>query len=466
MVADPEYEDVELFERIFEQPKIPDLVALDSDTFEKFVGYVFAAAGYAVKIVAKQHYPAGPGVDINLCAPGTDKPIFRVEVKRYAPGNPVQFKEIKEFYGALGLGQGKLPGYFITTSDFSEPAKSAAQEYNGKVRLLNGHQLIRYITYLRGSRVHDVQGLRHTAAPTPPDWLWNENGPYQPYHNAPSRTLVMAVANHKGGVAKTTTALNLGAALAQQGHDVLLIDLDSQANLSSVLPLPDPSPKPRKNAPLPPRTRFVSEWFSGQVSTLQDIVQPTRFSHLWLVPATRELHRLDRGGAAEPEFELSFVRAVHNLSLVGASPSAVSDYRYIILDTPPAQSMYSRLALAASHIVLLPINVEVFAGFGVGGITETTATMRALVGGDVRIVGAVRTRYKPTATVKKEEPALRQQLEQRGIRLFETVIPIDDKIEQAHVITLNGGAKGLFGFPTSTAAEAYKKLLAELLQEV
>jgi hypothetical protein len=92
--------------------------------------------------------------------------------------------------------------------------------------------------------------------------------------------------------------------------------------------------------------------------------------------------------------------------------------------------------------------------------------MRALVGGDVRIVGAVRTRYKATPTVKKEEPRLRQELALRGIRLFETTIPIDDKIEQAHVITLNGGVKGLFGFPTSTAAEAYKKLLVELLQEV
>lgn len=464
MAAAPTHEDVDQFERIFGEPNIPDLVAMSPDAFERFVAYVFFAAGFAVEVVANQKYPNGPGVDINLSAQGSDKPIFRVEVKRYAPDNLVQLKEIKEFYGALALGQGKLPGYFITTSDFTDAARSAAADYGGKVRLINGQKLIRYITYLRGSRIHDAKGFRHTASMTPPDWLWPESGLY---HRDPQHTRVIAIANHKGGVAKTTTALNLGAALAQQGHRVLLIDLDGQANLSSALPLPDLSPKPAKNAPVPSRTRFISEWFSGQTTALQDLIQPTRLSpNLWLVPASRELHRMDRGGAADPGYELSFVQAVHDPTLKppmsAETQSASTAFRYIILDTPPAQSMFTRLALAASHSVLMPINVEVFAGLGINGIVETASTMRALVSEDVRLLGCVRTRYRSNAQVKKEEPSLKTELAARAIPLLETVIPLDDKIEQAHMSTVNGGIKALFSFNTSAAGAAYLRLLEEI----
>ena len=176
---------------------------------------------------------------------------------------------------------------------------------------------------------------------------------------------------------------------------------------------------------------------------------------------------MDRGGATDPGYELSFVRAVHDPTLkppvAAAAQPAPTAFRYIILDTPPAQSMYTRLALAASHAVLLPISVEVFAGLGITGIMETANTMRALVGGDVRLLGCVRTRYRLNAQVKKEEPSLKTELAVRGIPLLETVIPLDDKIEQAHMSTVNGGIKALFSFNTSAAGAAYLHLRDEIL---
>ncbi len=451
------------YEKLFLQPTIEEMLKLDPDQFEEFIAHVFTSAGFTVEIVAHLHYPAGPGVDLNLYIPGRKKPFARVEVKRWAPGHLLQLPDVKQFYGTLGLNEDKIPGYMITTGDFGENAYKAASDYGGMVRLINGQKLLRYITYIRGTRIHDAEGHLRTATSIAPDWLWMESAPY---HLDQTRTCVLAVANHKGGVAKTTTALNLGAALAQRGHRVLLIDLDGQANLSAALPLPDPSRKPAKSAPMPERTHFVYEFFNGQAPSLHGLVQPTRIANLWLIPSNRELHRMDRGGAAEPGFELSFVRAVHDAALGVPGIEADAPFEYIILDTPPAQSMYTRLALAASHFVVLPINVEVFGGLGIGGVLETAATMRALVGGGVRILGCVRTRYRNSAQVRKEEPKLNDGLRVRGISLFDTAIPIDDKIEQAHVSTVNGGLRTIFGFNNSAAGKGYERLLDEVLKEV
>lgn len=153
-------------------------------------------------------------------------------------------------------------------------------------------------------------------------------------------TTVLAIANNKGGVAKTTSALNLGVALSKLGKRVLLVDLDGQASLSLALPLPDPRRRPPRHSPPPPRTRHITEYFAGN-ATLRDLVQPTRFPLLWLLPAHAELYARDTGGAAHPEDELAFVRAIHDPAL--SAPALLNDtaaggFDWIILDTPPARS--------------------------------------------------------------------------------------------------------------------------------
>src|SRR5260370_34458309 len=113
-----------------------------------------------------------------------------------------------------------------------------------------GRQSRLYITYIRVSLFVRPDGTHRTATLTPPDWICTELTPRQ---CDPRRTTVLTVANGRGGIGKTTSALNLAGALTQHGLRVLRVDLDGQASLSSALPLPDPHPRPPRNVPVTER---------------------------------------------------------------------------------------------------------------------------------------------------------------------------------------------------------------------
>ncbi len=458
------------FEDLFKKPTIEAMHAMDPYEFEQFIVYVFTCAGYRAEYVGDQHFPKGPGVDINLYTTQTGKiPTARVEVRRYALDNPLTLDDVRDFGGVL-LFAGGIPGYLVTTGVFHPNARLAEEAANGKVCLIDGTQLLRYITYIKGSRVPDTEGRRRTASPTPPDWLAN---PSTPRHCDPRQTTVLTIANSKGGVAKTTSALNLGLALSQRGMRVLLVDLDGQASLTAGLPLPDPDAqmgkKLKRNAPLPPipeRQHYVSEFFAGAMSNFKGIVQPTRFENVWLLPANEDLHRMDSGGTARTEAELAFLRALHdpNLCVPDFLPHPGA-FNWIIIDTPPAQSFYTRAALAAAHYVLIPVNVEAFAIRGIARVLDNATTMRALTGEGTKVLGCVITRWKSSAIANKEEAKLQDDVNSAGGRFFAVRIPFEDKIEQAHVATIGGGVKSLFGFSGSAAADRYRDLLSDLVRE-
>ncbi len=472
------------FEQLFLSPTIEKMVALTPEQFELFTAYVFFCAGYVTEHIGRERYPAGPGFDLNLyLEDNRERPAARVEARRYKD-RLLDFDDVMAFLGKLHRA-GDLPGYLVTTSGFGEAAKRAAAEENvqSKVRLIDGPNLVRYITYIRGSRAPDAVGQRRTPYAVAPDWLYSDVTT-QPT----TKTTRLALVNNKGGVAKTTTTLNLGLALAQRGKRVLLADIDGQRTLSKALPPPSPLvPAPGRNRraasmePPAPHSRFISEFFSRQTQSLSSIAQPTRFDRVWLLPGHKDLHHMDTGGGARPDAELAFVRAARDPELqVPPGPEkptrrghVVDDQvpagpvDWIIFDTPPAQSFYTRAALAAADFVLVPINVEAFASSPVNDAVETAETMRALVGGSgVTILGAVITRWRANSTSKNELGKLQVALPLWGVPLLETMIPYDDKIEQAHVSTIEGGVKGLFAFNASMAAAQYHKLLDEIVEKV
>src|SRR5260221_4937790 len=264
--------------RLFAAPSKQGMLELDWAEFEDFVQHVFECAGYAVEKVSSR---PKHNVDLGLHAGHIEgKVVARVEVRRYQTARLPRAR-IWQFHGAL-LGQGNAPGYIVTTSEFTRPAYDAAEATHGKVKLINGERLIRYIRYVSGSRLISTNGATaslHQPVIAPDYLLDAEAIP----RRSPAQTTILAVANNKGGVAKTTTALNVSLVLSlKHKQRVLLVDMDGQHSLTRLLPLPLPLPaRPRGRRPAtaveppPVDAAFLADYFTGD-RALPELVRATR----------------------------------------------------------------------------------------------------------------------------------------------------------------------------------------------
>jgi chromosome partitioning protein len=330
-------------------------------------------------------------------------------------------------------------------------AVAAAAALKGRLRLVDGAHLLRYIAYIRGSRVKEPGPKRPaTPAATPPDCLFDADNTKR---RLPVETKVLTVGNNRGGVGKTTTAINLALGLADRNWRVLLVDMDPQSSLTRGLPAPEGTNF---------TTSLLDYFLSG--AELSALVRPTRFKHVHLLPAHPDMRMTDVGGGAHPSAELGFVSALHHPSLV--LPEG-EKFDWMILDTPPAQSFYTRAALAASHYVVVPAAVDVWASLGINGVIETTKAMRGLMGSGVEMAGSLITRWRPVQN-RGEWQTLEDALNARHLFPFRTRIRFDDKVEQAHNETTRGKSSGIFhlGRKDGPGAEDYKQVVEELLNYV
>lgn len=442
--------------------------SLSPTEFERFLGYVFFCAGFEVEHVASVHIPYGPGVDLNLYEnTAAVKPFARVEARRYAPNGPsIGVNDVFKFAGVL-ISAGQEPGYMITTAHFAPNVQHIIKRPGLKdVHLIDGDELLRYLMYLYGSRVSDGQGFHRTLTPILPDWLFNDLA-----HEQRTRSHILAVANNKGGVGKTTSALNVGFALAAQGQRVLLVDMDGQANLTSVLPPRLPvGTKLAPGAPQPSHQRVITEHFAPSASPLQPLIQQTRFDRIWILAANEELARIDPGGSANPDAELAFARALRHPNLgipTGAADAqnSLDAFDWIVIDTPPALSHFARLALAAADYVLVPLKADSFSVAGINRALRASSTMHALTGVP-QGRGLLLTQWRSVKSMRDIEAKLNFQAPISGYPMLDIVIPYDDHIEQAHISLINGGVKTLFGWRATVAATAYKKVADEIARKV
>ena len=175
------------FEAIFRYPTLDKMFALSWRDFERFIAHVFTCAGYRVEDVARDFFPDGPGVDLNLYASqsaSSAKPVARVEIKRWR--QQLQLDHVRQFIGTLRIA-GDIPGYLVSTGGFADRAQIAAEMARGHVRLIDGDRLLRYIAYVGGSRLTGMFAGRAMAPAQPLSPTWLEQGRSR-------RTLMTAVA--------------------------------------------------------------------------------------------------------------------------------------------------------------------------------------------------------------------------------------------------------------------------------
>jgi chromosome partitioning protein len=244
---------------------------------------------------------------------------------------------------------------------------------------------------------------------------------------------IIAVLNQKGGVGKTTTAINVSASLAKQGLNVLLIDFDPQGNTTSGLGL----------------DKGVVETTSYEVlfepSLLLQAVQETKIAHLWLLPANANL------AAAEVEL----VGTVHRETKLRAALQHAS-YDYIFIDCPPSLGLLTINALAAAHEVLIPVQAEYYALEGLGQLLDLIQRVRAGLNPQLELLGVVLTMYdKRTALSDQVLAELKNHLHDK---LFTTLIPRNVRLAEAPSF-----GKTIFEHDKwSRGARAYKNLAKEV----
>jgi chromosome partitioning protein len=254
--------------------------------------------------------------------------------------------------------------------------------------------------------------------------------------------MIITVLNQKGGVGKTTSALNIGAFLAKKGKKTILIDLDPQSNLTSGLGLS--ISQEGKNTP-PSIYDILLE-----NKTMNEVFVSTDIENLYLVPSNISL--------AGAEIEL-----VNKLSREQKLKSAISkfseNYDYIIIDNPPSLGILTINSLVASKYVIVPLQCEYYALEGVSQLLKTIDLVRDSINPDLELMGVLLTMFD--SRVKISESVASEIKSFFKDKTFDTIIPRNVKLSEAPSF-----GKAIFDYdPTSSGSHAYDLFTDELLKK-
>jgi chromosome partitioning protein len=250
--------------------------------------------------------------------------------------------------------------------------------------------------------------------------------------------IVIAIANQKGGVGKTTTAINLAAALAMRGRRTLLVDLDPQANSSITY--------------LDVRTleRSMYEVLSN-ARTLTEVIVPSPVANLDIAPSRIALAKLEAQLVGELDAHFRLKDRLDTVRDV---------YEFVIIDTPPALGFITVNALVAATHLLIPVQSSYFALEGTDDLLETVEKIRARPNPALKLLGAVITLHDRRTTLSRDvQKAVTQAF---GGRVFDTTITKSIRLEEspAH-------KESIFSFaPQSSGAYEYYRLCEEVIERV
>jgi chromosome partitioning protein len=252
--------------------------------------------------------------------------------------------------------------------------------------------------------------------------------------------MIVAITNQKGGVGKTTTAINLAAGLSMKGLRTLLIDLDPQANSSmSFLDVHDVQ-------------RSVYDALVDRTVTFRDVILPTQKTpNLSIAPATIALAKLEGKLVGE-------IDGIYRLK--DALATLEDEFQYIVIDTPPTLGLITVNALVASTHVLIPIQSSYFALEGTDDLLETIDKVKARANPQLQILGAVITLYDKRTLLARD---IRDEIKKVfGNKIFNTTITKNVRLEESPAYR-----ESIFTFaPKSSGAFEYYKLSEEVLSRV
>ncbi len=248
---------------------------------------------------------------------------------------------------------------------------------------------------------------------------------------------IISIVNQKGGVGKTTTALNLAAYLAEKGKFVLLVDLDPQANATSGIGI-DPQGL----------EQGIYEAILGNAS-VRDIAQPTAHQGMHVAPATTALAGLN----------IELVQMENReFALRDALLAIRNDYDFILIDCPPTLGLITLNGIVAGDEILIPVQAEYYALEGLGQLLETVQLVRDRIRPEVGVLGAVITMYD--ARTKLSDDVLHELYKYFPNNIFRSVIPRNVRLAEAPSY-----GRSIAHFDAqSKGAKAYERLAQEILE--
>jgi chromosome partitioning protein len=251
---------------------------------------------------------------------------------------------------------------------------------------------------------------------------------------------VLGIANQKGGVGKTTTAINLGTALAAIGETVLIVDLDPQGNASTGLGIE------RRDR----RTSTYDVLASNR--PMREAIVPTAVPRLHIAPSTMDLSGL------ELEIGRQRDRAFHLRNALNALNSSGDAYSYVLVDCPPSLNLLTVNAMAAAHAILVPLQCEFFALEGLSQLLKTVDQVKTTLNPQLSIHGIVLTMFDARNNLANQVVADVRQF--MGRKVYDTVIPRNVRVSEAP----SYGKPVLVYDLKCVGSEAYLRLATEIIQ--